>query len=267
MPNDENPALNPGSHGTSKVPWGSILRNVALALAVLAGLWLVFNVHLPSLDGIQKQIADAGFWGFGIFIILYALVAATPIPVTIMAVAGGLAFGLIFGTILSMIGVVAGCVGGYWVARGLGRDTVMKLLGNHAAAIESRLTNGGFYAVCILRLMPGFPYWPVNYGSGAMGIKSRTFLIATVISALPGQLSLVAVGAFIGNPGIVTGTAVGISWALVIVLTILTFRRWKSEQKDSTTPETEDGYQVKGQKTEVEQRPEIESKPEEKPES
>ncbi|WP_231444332.1 TVP38/TMEM64 family protein [Brevibacterium zhoupengii] len=267
MSNAESSPNHSRTHEGSRVPWGSILRNVALALAVLAGLWLVFNVHLPSLDGIQKQIADAGFWGFGIFIILYALVAATPIPVTIMAVAGGLAFGLIFGTILSMIGVVAGCVGGYWVARGLGRDTVMKLLGNHAAAIESRLTNGGFYAVCILRLMPGFPYWPVNYGSGAMGIKSRTFLIATVISALPGQLSLVAVGAFIGNPGIITGTAVGISWALVIVLTILTFRRWKSEQKDSATPETEDGHEVDAQKTEVEQQPEIESKPEEKPES
>lgn len=240
MPTDENSAPPQGAHGESRVPWGSILRNVALALAVLAGLWLVFNVHLPSLDGLQKQIADAGFWGFGIFILLYAVVAATPIPVTIMAVAGGLAFGLVFGTILSMIGVLAGCFGGYWISRALGRDTVMKLLGNHAEAIESRLTNGGFYAVCTLRLMPGFPYWPVNYGSGALGIRSRTFLIATVVSALPGQLSLVAVGAFIGNPGIITGTAVGISWALVIVLTIFTFRRWKSMQKDSTNPETQD---------------------------
>ncbi|TSI15586.1 TVP38/TMEM64 family protein [Brevibacterium aurantiacum] len=267
MPNDENSAPQPSSHGESRVPWGSVLRNVALALAVLAGLWLVFNVHLPSLDGIQKQIADAGFWGFGIFIILYALVAATPIPVTIMAVAGGLAFGLIFGTILSMIGVLAGCVGGYWIARGLGRDTVMKLLGNHAEAIESRLTNGGFYAVCILRLMPGFPYWPVNYGSGALGIRSRTFLIATVISALPGQLSLVAVGAFIGQPGIINGIAVGISWALVVVLTILTFRRWKSEQKHPATTKCEDGPEIEGQKTEAKWRPEPESEPEAKPET
>lgn len=240
MPTDESSALPQGTHGESRVPWGSILRNVALALAVLAGLWLVFNVHLPSLEGLQKQIAEAGFWGFGIFILLYAVVAATPIPVTIMAVAGGLAFGLVFGTILSMIGVLAGCFGGYWISRALGRDTVMKLLGSHAEAIESRLTNGGFYAVCMLRLMPGFPYWPVNYGSGALGIRSRTFLIATIVSALPGQLSLVAVGAFIGSPGIITGTAVGISWALVIVLTIFAFRRWKSTQKGSTDPKGKD---------------------------
>ncbi|MDN6747028.1 MAG: TVP38/TMEM64 family protein [Brevibacterium sp.] len=246
MPLDENSAQHTSSRGESRVPWGSILRNVTLALAVLAGLWLVFNVQLPSLGGLQKQIADAGFWGFGIFILLYAVVAATPIPVTIMAVAGGLAFGLVFGTILSMIGVLAGCLGGYWISRGLGHDTVMKLLGSHAEAIESRLTNGGFYAVCMLRLMPGFPYWPVNYGSGALGIRSRTFLIATVVSALPGQLSLVAVGAFIGSPGIITGTAVGISWALVIVLTILTFRRWKSTQKGTAESEVEGKLDVEG---------------------
>lgn len=242
MPNDENSSPRQRSHVSSPVPWSSVLRNVALALTVLAGVWLVFNVRLPSLDALQNQIADAGFWGFGIFILLYAVVAATPIPVTIMAVAGGLAFGLPFGTLLSMIGVVVGCYGGYWISRALGRETVMKLLGNHAEAIESRLTDGGFYAVCTLRLMPGFPYWPVNYGSGALGIKSRTFLIATLVSALPGQLSLVAVGAFIGNPGIVTGVAVGVSWALVIVLTIITYRRWKSTQKgqtDSSQPDDE----------------------------
>ena len=225
---------------------GSILRNVALALAVLAGVWLVFNVHLPSLDELQQQIDEAGFWGFGIFILLYAVVAATPIPVTIMAVAGGLAFGLVFGTFLSMFGVLAGCFGGYWISRALGRETVMKLLGSHAEAIESRLTNGGFYAVCTLRLMPGFPYWPVNYGSGALGIRSRTFLIATAVSALPGQLSLVAVGAFIGAPGIINGIAVGISWVLVIVLTIITFRRWKSTQNGASATERKDSSNTEG---------------------
>lgn len=225
-----------------RIPWGSVTRNVALALVVLVGLWLVFNVRLPSIDVLQDDIAAAGFWGFGVFILIYAVVAATPIPVTIIAVAGGLVFGLPFGTLLSMIGVLAGCWGGYWIARALGRDTVMKLLGSHAESVESRLTGGGFYAVCTLRLMPGFPYWPVNYGSGALGIDNRTFLVATAVSALPGQLSLVAVGAFIGNPGVLTGVAVGISWALVIVLTVITFRRWKSTRKGAGrhTTESED---------------------------
>lgn len=214
--------------GRGRLDWPTILRNIALALALLAGVWAVFNVRLPSVDVLQNDIAAAGFWGFAVFILIYMGVAATPIPVTIMATAGGLIFGVGFGTLLSMIGVVAGCWIGYWIARALGRDTVLRLLGSHAETIESKLTGGGFYAVCALRLLPGLPYWPVNYGSGALGIDNRTFLFATAVSSLPGQLSLVAVGAFIGDPGVLTGTVVGISWALVIVLTLITLKRWRS---------------------------------------
>lgn len=220
--------------GRSRLHWPTILRNIALGLAVLAAVWAVFNVRLPSINELQDDIAAAGFWGFGVFILIYAVVAATPIPVTIMATAGGLIYGLPFGTLWSMIGVVLGCWGGYWIARALGRDTVMRLLGSHAESVESRLTGGGFYAVCTLRLMPGFPYWPVNYGSGALGIDNRTFLTATVISSLPGQLSLVAVGAFIGHPTVINGVAVGISWGLVIVLTIITLKRWRRTRNSGT---------------------------------
>ena len=222
-------------HTRGRLDWPTILRNIALALVVLAGVWAVFNVRLPSVDVLQADIAAAGFWGFAVFVLIYMGVAATPIPVTIMATAGGLIYGLPFGTILSMVGVVGGCWIGYWIARALGRDTVLRLLGSHAETIESKLTDGGFYAVCALRLMPGFPYWPVNYGSGALGIDNRTFLSATVISSLPGQLSLVAVGAFIGEPNVLNGIAVGISWALVIALTIITMRRWKSARDSESS--------------------------------
>lgn len=224
----------------SRLDWPTILRNIALGLALLAGVWAVFNVRLPSIDVLQEDILAAGFWGFGVFILIYMAVAATPIPVTIMATAGGLIFGLPFGTLLSMIGVVAGCWIGYWIARALGRETVMRLLGSHAEAVESRLTGGGFYAVCALRLMPGFPYWPVNYGSGALGIDNRTFLTATVVSSLPGQLSLVAVGAFIGEPNLINAVAVGVSWVLVIILTIITMRRWKSARHDDSPEQSSD---------------------------
>lgn len=209
-------------------PWGSILRNILLVLVLLGMAWLALNVRLPSLDTLQARIEEFGWWGPFAFIALYAVVAVTPIPVTIMAVAAGAIFGLPVGTVVSIIGVVIGCYGGYGIARGLGRDTVIRLLGSHAEVIEERLEDGGFYAVCTLRLMPGIPYWPVNYGSGALGITSRDFLVATALSALPGQISLIAIGAFLGDPSLVNGLAVVISWVVVIALTILSYRRWRA---------------------------------------
>ena len=225
----ETPEASDGPARTrGGVPWGSVLRNVTLVLAVLVMVWLALNVRLPSVDELRADIAELGAWGPLAFIALYAAVALTPIPVTIMAVAGGMLFGVPGGTVLSMIGVTLGCWGGYWVARGLGRDTVMRALGSHAELVEDRLENGGFYAVCTLRLMPGIPYWPVNYGSGALGISSRDFLIATALSALPGQISLIAVGAFLVEPGIASGAVVAISWTIVIALTLLSYRRWRA---------------------------------------
>lgn len=226
------PELTANAPRRDSTPWGSILRNVVLVLVLLAMAWLALNVRLPSLDALQADIAELGLWGPFAFIALYAVVAMTPIPVTIMAVAAGLIFGLPVGTVVSIIGVVIGCYGGYGIARVLGRDTVMRLLGSHAEVIEERLGDGGFYAVCTLRLMPGIPYWPVNYGSGALGITSRDFLVATMLSALPGQVSLIAIGAFIGDASLLHGLAVVISWIVVIVLTLLSYRRWRATRSD-----------------------------------
>ncbi|MGP9538581.1 TVP38/TMEM64 family protein [Brachybacterium sp. AOP43-C2-M15] len=220
------------------LPWGSLLRNATLVVTVLVMVWLALNVRLPSPDELRSGFADLGAWGPLAFVAVYAVVALTPIPVTIMAVVGGTLFGLAGGTVLSMIGVTLGCWGGYWVARGLGRDTVMRALGSHADMVEDRLENGGFYAVCTLRLMPGIPYWPVNYGSGALGITSRDFLVATALSALPGQVSLIAIGAFFVEPGIASGAAVVISWIVVLTLTLLSYRRWRAT-RTAERPEEE----------------------------
>src|SRR5699024_4242071 len=92
-------------------PWGSIARNVALVAATLAMVWLALNVRLPTLDELRADFADLGVWGPLAFVAVYAVVALTPIPVTIMAVAGGMLFGLGAGTLLSMLGVVSGCLG------------------------------------------------------------------------------------------------------------------------------------------------------------
>src|SRR5690625_7230407 len=52
-------------------------------------------------------------------------------------------------------------------------------------------------------------------------------LIATIVSSLPGQLSLVAIGAFIAGSNLLHGIIVAISWSAVLVLTFLAFRRWR----------------------------------------
>ncbi len=122
-------------------------------------------------------------------------------------------------------------MGAYWLARALGTEAVRKVLGKYSEKIEGRLDGAGFEAVCTLRLVPGIPYWPVNYGSGAFGITQRDFLAASVISVIPGQVSLVALGAFVADPTFFHGTVVVLSWIVVLVMTVWAYKRWKAARQ------------------------------------
>ncbi|WP_255546139.1 MULTISPECIES: TVP38/TMEM64 family protein [unclassified Nesterenkonia] len=207
--------------------WGSFIRN-ALLVAVLAGMiYAAFNLRLPPLDELQQRIEDFGWAAWIVFIAVYAAVAMTPIPVTIMAVSGGLIFGTMLGSLLSVIGVLIGCFAAYHLARFLGTQAVRKLLGSHAEKVEAHLEGAGFEAVCALRLTPGVPYWPVNYGSGAFGVTQRDFVVASAVATVPGQVALVALGAFIADQTIVNGVVIGVAWSVVVAMTIWAYRSWR----------------------------------------
>lgn len=212
--------------------WPGLIRNAALVLVLLLMLWLAFNVRLPAIDDLHEMIAAWGWAAWLVFVGVYAVVALTPIPVTVMAVTGGLLFGFLEGMVLSVIGVLLGCWGAYWIARGLGRESIAKMLGSHSRTVERHLDQAGFQAVVVLRLLPGFPYWPVNYGSGAFGVGQRDYVLASLLSVIPGQISLVAIGSFISMPNVMNGVVVGISWLAVLILTIWAYRRWKAAKDD-----------------------------------
>lgn len=217
--------------GRDNISWESVVRNTALVVVVLVMLWLLFNVELPPAEQLQERIEAFGWVSWLVFIGLYALVALTPIPVTIMAVAGGLIFGVVLGSVFSVIGVFIGSWGAYWLARALGTEAVRKVLGKYSEKIESRLDGAGFEAVCTLRLVPGIPYWPVNYGSGAFGITQRDFLPASLIAVIPGQVSLVSLGAFVADPTFIHGAVVVVSWIVVLVMTVWAYKRWKAARE------------------------------------
>lgn len=228
----EPPASEPRS-GAAGTSWDSLIRNGALLLVLLVMVWLVLNVDLPSAQELEDRIDDFGWLAWLVFIGAYAVVALTPIPVTVMAVTGGLLFGSVIGSLVSVVGVLIGSWGGYWIARFVGTDLIRRILGSHGPRVESYLDGAGFEAVATLRLMPGIPYWPVNYGSGAFGIDQKTFLAASVVSVVPGQISLVALGAVVANPTWYNGLTVALGWAAVITMTVVASRRWKRATEET----------------------------------
>lgn len=210
-----------------RLSWDTALRAAGLFVVTIMMVWLAFNVELPDRESLIASIADFGWWSWLVFIMAYAVVALTPIPVTLMALTGGALFGVIIGSVLSVTGAMVGSIMAYWTARFLGKDLVLGLLRSHRTTVESYLEEAGFQSVFTLRVLPGMPYWPINYGSGALSVPFREFTLASASASLPGQISLVAVGAFAARPSIAGGVVVVISWITVIVLTIVALRAWK----------------------------------------
>lgn len=226
----------PAPDDASGPDWPGLVRAGALIAVAALFVWLAFAVRLPDLATLRAWFEGYGIWGWLAFVALYAVVALTPIPVTIMAVLGGVVYGVLEGSVLSVAGAMVGSLGAYGIARLLGRATVMWLLGDRGAAVERRLGDAGFLAVLTLRVAPGIPYWPVNYAAGALGVPLRTFATAATLGSAPGQVSLVALGAFATRPGWATGVVVAASWVVVLVLTVWGARRWRRARHGSTDP-------------------------------
>lgn len=161
---------------------------ISLIILIVLGaflLWAVFNLDLPEPEEMREIILGYGWAGFLVFLGITAAIAITPIPITVPALVAGSLYGLIIGTLLSVSGVMLGSWIGYWLARALGQRLTFQLLGSHGSIVENYLRNAGFWAMCTVRLMPGLPYWPVNYGAGALGIKQYAFISATLLGFHP----------------------------------------------------------------------------------
>ena len=213
---------------------------ISLIILIVLGaflLWAVFNLDLPEPEEMREIILGYGWAGFLVFLGITAAIAITPIPITVPALVAGSLYGLIIGTLLSVSGVMLGSWIGYWLARALGQRITFHLLGSHASLVENYLHNAGFWAMCTVRLMPGLPYWPVNYGAGALGIKQYAFISATLLASIPGQVSLVALGAFAANPSVLRGAIVIVAWIAVVALTWVSYRYWSRTKRHESDHE------------------------------
>lgn len=211
--------------------WRSVVSMVSLIAVGVPLLWVAFNTDMPSPTELREIISGYGWAGWLVFVGLVAAIAVTPIPITVPALVAGSLFGVVGGTLLSFSGVMLGSWIAYWLARAVSRRTTMLLLGQHGAVVEKYLNNAGFWTMCTVRLLPGLPYWPVNYGAGALGVGHHTFVTATFLASIPGQVSLVSLGAFAASPSVFHGVVLVSSWIVVLILTWLAYRQWRATRK------------------------------------
>jgi uncharacterized membrane protein YdjX (TVP38/TMEM64 family) len=135
-----------------------------------------------------------------VFVVAAAVLGLALFPGHVTATLAGVLFGLHGGVALALAATVAGAGLALIVARRLGANAVLAVLGPRGRRWQEWLTANGFSAVLACRLAPGAPSGLVNYLAGLAGIGSRAFLGAVALGALPKTIAYVALGGALADP-------------------------------------------------------------------
>lgn len=123
-------------------------------------------------------------------VVLFSLAGLLAFPVTLLIVTTALTFGALWGVVYSVAGSLLSALLGYGVGHHLGRGAVQKLAGSSLNRLSRRLAHHGVLAVITVRIIPVAPFAMINLVAGASHIKTRDFVLGTLLGMLPGILGL-----------------------------------------------------------------------------
>lgn len=181
-------------------------RLLALVLAFAAASVALQLSGWSGPDRLQELVESAGWAGVVIFVAGYAVLVLAPTPASLLTILAGVLFGVWWGTLLAWAGAMLGALGGFALGRRLGRPAVDRMLRGRLRQADQVLRDHGLVAVLAVRLLPLFPFTPLNYAAGLVDVRFRDYALGTALGIVPGALAYAAVGASGADPlGIALG--------------------------------------------------------------
>ena len=163
---------------------------VIVMLLGLAALWRWTPLHdaiSPALirqylnvfasDGIKAVVAIAGF----------IIASLLMVPVTLLAVIGGIVFDGWQAFVVVMTGAMVASLIGFISGRLFGRRAIDLLGGPRVNQISKRIAKRGTVAVAILRLIPIAPFAVFNLLAGSSRVGLRQFMLGSLMGLAPGM--------------------------------------------------------------------------------
>ncbi|AEP87749.1 TVP38/TMEM64 family protein [Bacillus spizizenii] len=172
-------------------------RKTALKwLAVLAVAGLIFWGNKRYLNVSPKEIR-VWILSFGVFapLMFIGISIVRPLvlfPVSVISIAGGLAFGPLLGTLYTLFGSMCASAVSFFAA-GL---FAAKKNGHYEKleAIQKQMEDNGFFYIFLLRILPiNFDF--VSYAAGLSNVKALPYFAATAAGIIPGTIALNVLGA------------------------------------------------------------------------
>ena len=163
-----------------------------LFVFLIAGIWL--TPWRDWVEPLQLWIENHTRVGWLVYLLIYVIVVALPLPAAAMSIVGGLAFGW-WAIPLALLGSLLGSLGPWWATRRFLRVPVMTRLGGpRVRAADAMVRDDAFVFVTLLRLTPILPFTVQNYLLGLTSVALGPFVVATIAGLAPSTIALVWIG-------------------------------------------------------------------------
>ncbi len=137
-------------------------------------------VHVEHLLTLCKECPPT------LYILILSLAPVFFMPGFPFVMAGGILYGHTWGLVYAMTGATLGAGLSFLLSRYIANHWVISVFSETKwAKLQEMTRNHGWKIVVVLRLVPLFPYTPLNYGLGLTNIKFSHYIIATFLGILP----------------------------------------------------------------------------------
>lgn len=176
---------------------------IALALAAFfaSGLHRYFSLDAlqDNREALKAFVASNLIVALGLFVAVYAAAVAISFPgASILTIFGGFLFGLWIGTGAVVIGATLGATAIFLAAKFALGDMLRSRAGGFVRRLEEGFRKDAFSYLFMLRLIPAVPFWVLNIVPGLLDVKTRDYVLATLLGILPGTFVYVSIGNGIG---------------------------------------------------------------------
>ncbi len=184
---------------------GRLIPLVILA-AGLAAFFVLDLGQYVSLDALKENreflqtfVAENTALAFTVYMAIYTVMVAFSLPGALIAtLTGGFLFGTIFGGLATVVAATIGATIVFLIAKTALGDTLRAKAGPGIQKMEAGFQKNAFSYLMVLRLVPLFPFFLVNLAPAFLGVKLRTFIVATFFGIIPGTFVFASVGNGLG---------------------------------------------------------------------
>lgn len=188
---------------------GFSLARLLPVVVLLAGLgaffWFELDAYL-SLDVLQENRADLSAWvaqnaalAALVYILIYMTLVALSVPGALVAtLTGGLLFGTVLGGLYTVVGATSGATIIFLAAKTALGDMLRAKASGAILKMEEGFQENAFSYMMVLRLVPAFPFFLVNLAPAFLGVRLRTYVMATFLGIIPGTFVFASVGNGLG---------------------------------------------------------------------